>query len=64
MYIVTIVLYLLGELIINDNRQELMIFKELFEGPVEDYCIACNTVKCLLATTLQYGLWSCIVSIL
>ena len=34
--------------IINDIKQELMINKELFEGPVGDYCIARNTVKCLL----------------
>jgi len=25
-----------------------MIIKELFEGPVGDYCIARNTIKCLL----------------
>ena len=25
-----------------------MISKELFEGPVGDYCIARNTIKCLL----------------
>ena len=24
-----------------------MIIKELFEGPVGDYCIARNTIKCL-----------------
>jgi len=36
------------DLIINDNKQELMIIKELFEGPVGDYCIASNTIKCLL----------------
>jgi len=24
-----------------------MIIKELFEGPVGDYCIAHNTIKCL-----------------
>jgi len=29
-----------------------MIIKELFEGPVGDYCIAHNTIKCLLAITL------------
>ena len=29
-----------------------MIIKELFEGPVGDYCIARNTIKCLL-TFLQ-----------
>ena len=32
----------------NGNKQELMIIKELFEGPVGDYCIARNTIKCLL----------------
>jgi len=25
-----------------------MMIKELFEGPVGDYCIARNTIKCLL----------------
>jgi len=25
-----------------------MIIKEFFEGPVGDYCIARNTIKCLL----------------
>jgi len=25
-----------------------MTIKELFEGPVEDFCIARNTIKCLL----------------
>ena len=34
-------------LIINGNKQELMIIKELFEGTVGDYCIARNTIKCL-----------------
>jgi len=47
LYIVIIVLHLQGELIINSNKQELMIIKELFEGPVGDYCIARNTIKCL-----------------
>jgi len=37
----------LTERIINGKKQELMIFKELFEGPVGDYCIASNTMKCL-----------------
>jgi len=36
------------DLIINDNKQELMIIKELFEGPVGNYYIARNTIKCLL----------------
>jgi len=35
------------EMIINGNKQELMIIKELFEGPVGDYCFARNTIKCL-----------------
>ena len=48
LYIVIIIFYLKVELIINDNKQELMIIKELFEGPVGDYCIARNTIKCLL----------------
>ena len=26
-----------------------MINKELFEGPVGDYCIARNTIKCLFS---------------
>ena len=47
LYIVIIVLYLQGEFIINGNKQELMIIKELFEEPVGDYCIARNTIKCL-----------------
>ena len=29
-----------------------MIIKELFEGPVGDYCIARNTIKCLFLTEL------------
>jgi len=36
------------KLIKNGNKQERMIIKELFEGPVGDYCIACNIIKCLL----------------
>jgi len=36
------------KLIINGSKQEHMIIKELFEGPVGDYCIARNTIKCLL----------------
>jgi len=47
-YIVIIVFYLKVELIVNDNKHELMIIKELFEGSVGDYCIARNTIKCLL----------------
>ena len=38
----------LTERIINGKTQELMIIKELFEGSVGDYCIARNTIKCLL----------------
>jgi len=33
--------------IINDNKQELMISQELFEGPVGNYYIALKTIKCL-----------------
>jgi len=47
LYIVIIVFYMKVDLIINDNKQELMIIKELFEGQVGDYCIARNTIKCL-----------------
>ena len=36
------------ERIINGKKQELVIIKELFEGPEGDYCIARNTIKCLL----------------
>ena len=32
---------------ISGKKQELMIIKELFEGPVGDYCIARITIKCL-----------------
>jgi len=38
-YIVNIVFYLKVELIINGIKQELMIIKERFEGPVGDYCM-------------------------
>jgi len=31
------------------KKQELMIIKELFEGPVGDYCIARNTIKFFVA---------------
>jgi len=48
LYIVIIDFYLKVELIINGSTQELMLIKELFEGPVGDYGIACNTIKCLL----------------
>ena len=30
-----------------------MIIKELFEGPTGDYCIARNTIKCLLKSDLN-----------
>jgi len=53
LYSVIIVLFLQGELIINGNKQELMIIKELFEGPVGDYCIARNTIKCLFTVVFQ-----------
>ena len=56
MYIVIIVFYMKVDLIINDNKQELMIIKELFEGPVADYCIARNTIKCLLFYDIYTGL--------
>jgi len=45
-----------------------MIFKEIFEGPVGDYCIARNTIKCLFllgADDLLYSgfrfksIWKC-----
>jgi len=37
-----------------------MINEELFEGPVGDYCIARNTIKCLfllfcMSVTIYYG---------
>ena len=47
LYVVIIVFYQKVELIINGNKQELMIIKELFEGPVGDYCSARNSIKCL-----------------
>ena len=37
LYILIIVFYLNFELIINGNKQKLMIIKELFEGPVGNY---------------------------
>jgi len=37
----------LTERIKNGKKHELMIIEELFEGPVGDYCIARNTIKCL-----------------
>jgi hypothetical protein len=42
--------------IINGNTQECMTIKELFEGPVGDYCIARNTIKCLLLKLLLWNL--------
>jgi len=53
LYIVIIVFYLKVELIINGNKQKLMIIKELFMGPVGDYCIARNTIKCLFEQVLN-----------
>jgi len=39
----------LTERIINGKKpQEIMIIKELFEGPVGDYCIARNNIKILM----------------
>jgi len=32
-----------------------MINKELFEGPVGDYCIARNTIKCLYFDSGEIG---------
>jgi len=29
------------------------MIKELCEGPVGDYCIACNTIKCLFVKNLK-----------
>ena len=58
LYIVIIVFSLKVELIINSNIQELMIIKELFEGPVGDYCIACNTFNCLFSLV---GLLMCLL---
>ena len=37
------------------QKQEFMIIKEFFEGPVGDYCIACNTIKCLFSWS--YAHW-------
>jgi len=31
-----------------------MIIKELFEGPIGDYCFARNAIKCLLLLILQF----------
>ena len=53
MFIVIIVFYLKVELIIHGNKQELMIIEERFEGPVGDYCIVRNTIKCLLFITVH-----------
>jgi len=54
LYIAIIVFHLKVELIVNGNKQELMIIKELFEGPVGDYCIARNTIKCLFTFIAYY----------
>jgi len=47
MYIVIIVFYLKVKYMLNGNKRELMIIKELFEKPVGDYCFARNTIKWL-----------------
>ena len=57
MYIIIIVFYLKVDLIIICNKQKLMIIKELFEGPVGDYCIARNTIKCLYCSG-PLGSWT------
>ena len=54
MYFVIIVFYLKVEFIKNGNKQKLMIINELFEGPVGDYCIARNTIKCLFQMQLSH----------
>jgi len=46
-------------LIINGNKQVLMIINELFERPVGDYCIACNTIKSLLNLLSMYSFHFC-----
>ena len=45
---------------INGKKQELMIIKELFEALVGDYCIARNTIKCLLIYTFIYFVIECL----
>jgi len=40
-----------------------MINKELFEGPVGDYCIARNTIKCLLSKNLMLSDWLCVMCV-
>ena len=57
LYIIIIVFYLKVDLIIICNKQKLMIIKELFEGPVGDYCIARNTIKCLYCSG-PLGSWT------
>jgi len=54
LYIVIIVFYLKVKWIINGNKQELMIIKERFEGPVGDYSIARNPIKCLFHYIFYY----------
>jgi len=49
LYMVIIVFYLKMYLIKNGNQQLPMIIKELFEGPVGDYCIVRNTINCLFS---------------
>jgi len=58
LYIVIVVFSLKVEIIINSNKQELMIIKELFKGPVGDYCIARNTFECLFSLV---GLLICLL---
>ena len=48
LYIILIIYYLKVKIIINGNKQKHMTIEELFEGLVGDYCIARNTIKCLL----------------
>ena len=53
MYIVIIVFYLKVELIINGNKQKLMIIKELFEGP-EGGLLYCPQYYQMLVDTSHY----------
>jgi len=46
----------LTERIINGKIHVLMIFKDIFEGPVGDYCYARNTIKCLFILVLRYSM--------
>ena len=58
LYIVIIVFCMKVDLIINNNKQELMIIEELFKGPVGDYCIARNTIKCLYCILIYWTFWT------